>query len=86
MLRSVAILREQKSLKTCADCGQPSGLLSRAYNRFTQSEVRLCPSCVLWHDLQHRQGQEPQEEDRDRASAWQSLLRGSERRRLRRAC
>lgn len=51
-MRYVTILCEHKRPRTCADCGQPSKLLTRAYNRFTQSEVRLCPPCIVWHDRQ----------------------------------
>jgi hypothetical protein len=76
----MAPLDDDEFSGSCADCGRPSRLLSRVYNRFTQSELRLCPACVLWHDRRHRS---LDEEERERASAWRSLRQGP--RKLKRA-
>jgi hypothetical protein len=43
---------DHKAPNSCADCGQPAAPLTQAYNRLTQSEVCLCPSCIVWHDQQ----------------------------------
>ena len=48
-MQFATILREQKTPEVCADCGQPSKPLIPAYNRFTESVARLCPSCATWH-------------------------------------
>lgn len=52
------MFRKQKVSDVCADCGQPSKPLVPAYNRLTESEVRLCLSCATWHktDEQIRMG------------------------------
>lgn len=48
-MQRVTILREYEIEGACADCGRTSDFLTRAYNRFTESDVFLCPACLEWH-------------------------------------
>ena len=54
-MQFVTILREYKVRGACADCGETSTALMRAYNRFTESEVFLCHTCLDWHGEQSRE-------------------------------
>lgn len=66
-MQYVTILREYKTPGACADCGQPSTFLTRAYNRFTMSEVSICPACSAWHG-------QLTEDERVRVGSWGATL------------
>jgi hypothetical protein len=70
-MQSVTILREYKMQGACADCGETSRLLTPAYNRFTESEVRLCAACSEWHRTQM--------DEKVRIGSWGAALPGAVR-------
>lgn len=68
-MQPVTILREYKIEGACADCGRPSPVLTGAYNRFTESNVLICPACLEWHLSQT--------DEKVRVGSWGAALPGA---------